>query len=93
MAAANRDPERFPDPDLFDITRQDNRHLAFGYAAHYCFGAPLARVEGQIAMDALLRRFSNLRLSEPQTLVWRTNLGLRGLNSLKIKFDRPRRSN
>jgi hypothetical protein len=87
MAAANRDPERFSNPDDFDITRQDNRHLAFGYAAHFCFGAPLARMEGQIAFDGLLRAFDNLQL-EPQTLTWRTNLGLRGLQSLKVKFDK-----
>jgi pimeloyl-[acyl-carrier protein] synthase len=85
MAAANRDPERFPDPDIFDITRKDNRHLAFGYAAHFCFGAALARVEGQEALEAIVRRLPNL-VAEPGPLVWRNNLGLRGLTAFPVRF-------
>jgi cytochrome P450 len=88
MGAANRDPERFPDPDRLDITRKDNRHLAFGAAAHFCFGAPLARIEGQIALGTLFRRLPNLRLQEGP-LTWIPNLGFRGLTRLPVAFTSP----
>ena len=85
LAAANRDPKRFPDPDLLDLMRTDNRHLAFGWAAHFCFGAPLARMEGQIAFNVLLHRLQNpVLLQDP--LEWRDNAGLRGLTELNIQF-------
>lgn len=86
MGAANRDPERFPDPDRLDIERPDNRHVAFGWAAHFCFGAPLARLEGQIALATILRRLPNLSLDTTAPLEWRHNLGLRGLNALPLRF-------
>lgn len=86
MGAANRDPERFPDPDRLDITRKDNRHVAFGFGAHFCFGAPLARMEAQIAFSSLLRRLPDLAL-EPSPIAWRENLGLRGLTALAVRFS------
>jgi cytochrome P450 len=87
MGAANRDPERFPDPDRLDMRRQDNRHVAFGFGAHFCFGAPLARIEGQIAFATILRRLSSLQ-TKPGPIIWRENLGLRGLIALPVSFDR-----
>jgi cytochrome P450 len=86
MAAGNRDPAQFPDPDRLDLMRPNNRHLAFGWAAHFCFGAPLARIEGHVAFSTLLRRLRNVAL-DPQPLVWRQNLGLRGLTALPVMFD------
>lgn len=87
MAAGNRDPQRFPNPDQLDITRTDNRHLAFGWASHFCFGAALARIEGQLTFEAIATRTRNLALAPNQTLEWRTNLGLRGLTVLRVTFD------
>jgi cytochrome P450 len=84
MGAANRDPERFPDPDAIDLARPDNRHVAFGWAAHFCFGAPLARIEGALAFETLLSRFSELSLAPDEEIQWRPNLGLRGLTSLRV---------
>jgi cytochrome P450 len=85
MGAANRDPERFPDPDRLDLGRRDNRHVAFGWGPHFCFGAALARIEGQIAFETVLRRMASPALV-PGRLSWRTNLGLRGLTSLPVSF-------
>jgi cytochrome P450 len=86
MAAANRDPEKFSDPDRLDVTRQPNKHVSFGWAAHFCFGAPLARLEGQIAFETLLRRFPGLALEPGPPLAWRENLGLRGLKALPVRL-------
>ncbi|HKT52179.1 MAG TPA: cytochrome P450 [Candidatus Angelobacter sp.] len=85
MGAGNRDPERFPDPDRLDLARTDNRHLAFGWAAHFCFGAALARIEGQVSFATILRRMPNLALQQVH-LRWRTNLGLRGLVTLPVSY-------
>ncbi len=87
MAAANRDPERFPDPDRLILDRKDNKHLAFGWSSHFCFGAPLARMEGQISFEVLLRRLGSLNL-KPGPLTWRENSGLRGLTALPVTFSK-----
>jgi cytochrome P450 len=87
LAAADHDPERFSGPDELDITRTDNRHLAFGKGIHHCLGAPLARMEGQIAISTLLRRMPNLRLKgSPESLSWRPGMILRGLRGLPVEF-------
>jgi cytochrome P450 len=86
-AIADRDPARFPDPDRLDITRQDNAHLAFGHGIHYCLGAPLARLEGQIAIATALRRLPGLTLAVPPgELRWRPG-PLRGPEHLPVTFD------
>jgi cytochrome P450 PksS len=94
IASANRDEWQFPDPDRLDIGREPNRHLAFGLGIHFCLGAPLARLEGQLALGALVTRFADLRLAvEPSTLRWRPGLVLRGLRSLPVRFaPQPARS-
>jgi cytochrome P450 len=86
MGAANRDPDRFADPDRLDLNRQDNRHLAFGWGPHFCFGAPLGRIEAQIAFEALLTRLPELELGGGP-LQWRENLKLRGLEKLPIRWQ------
>jgi cytochrome P450 len=87
LASANRDPERFADPDKFDISRADaNRHVAFGKGIHVCLGAPLARVEGQVAFSTLFRRFPELRLAVPAEEVRWDSSFLRGFARLPVLF-------
>jgi cytochrome P450 len=83
--AANRDPTQLPDPDGLDVGRRPNRHLTFGHGAHFCLGAPLARVEGQLALGTLLRRAPRLALAESNP-EWRESSVLRGLKRLNVTF-------
>ena len=85
MGAADRDPAQFPDPDRLNIARADNRHIAFGLGIHFCLGAPLARVEGQIAIGTLLRRLPKLALATERP-EYRQSLTLRGLAGLPVAF-------
>ena len=85
LASANRDACHFAQPDVLDVTRRDNRHLAFGLGIHYCLGAPLARLEGQIGLQTLFERFPNLRLAVPaEQLEWRSGVLFRGLKTLPV---------
>jgi len=87
IASANRDEQQFERADQFDITRSNNRHLSFGMGTHYCLGAPLARMEGQIAITALLKHMPKLRLRVPYNEIrWRPGLVLRGVKSLPVEF-------
>ncbi|MEU5128710.1 cytochrome P450 family protein [Streptomyces mobaraensis] len=88
LAAADRDPERFAEPDTLDLARSDNQHLGYGHGIHYCLGAPLARLEGRTALATLLRRLPDLRLSaDPDDLRWRGGLIMRGLRTLPVAFS------
>lgn len=87
IASANRDPRRFKNPETLDVARKDNKHLAFGQGIHYCVGAPLSRLEGEVAFMALTERLPDLRLGvPPEKLKWRSNLVLRGLKTLPVSF-------
>ncbi len=87
IGSANRDENAFSDPDRLDLTRANNRHLSFGQGIHYCLGAPLARMEGQIAINTLLRRAPDLRLRvAAESLTWRDGIMLRGLDRLPVAF-------
>jgi cytochrome P450 len=86
LTAADRDAERYPDPDVLDLHRDTGQHVAFGYGIHHCLGAPLARLEGEIAFRTLLDRFPDLALAaEPETLAWRSSTLIRGLTSLPVR--------
>jgi cytochrome P450 len=88
LLAANRDSDRFDEPDRFDVTRSASGHLAFGHGIHYCVGAPLARLEAEIAVGRLLERFGDLRLAaEPETLRWRDSTLMHGLEMLPVCVD------
>jgi cytochrome P450 len=88
LHSANRDPAVFRDPDRFDITREDAaKHLGFGNGIHYCLGAPLARMEGAIALNALVQRFPKMDLAVPvNSLEWNPSILLHGMTKMPVKY-------
>jgi cytochrome P450 len=88
VAAANRDPAQFKDPEKFDITRDPNEHVAFGEGIHFCIGAPLARMEARIAFESMLERFPRLQLKDPAIRPkYKGSYFLRGLESLPVAIE------
>jgi hypothetical protein len=85
LLAANRDPEVFAEPDRLDLTRGDTRHLSFGFGAHFCLGAALARLEGQIALGSAVARFPSMKLVD-EAPAWKPGIVLRGLQRLEIRL-------
>jgi cytochrome P450 len=83
LGAGNRDPEQFEDPDRLDVTRENVRHLSFGHGLHHCLGSKLARLEGALALEALITRFPDLRLDGE--IEWGTNTVLRGPSRLPLR--------
>lgn len=87
LSSANRDSEQFMNPDTLDVTRKVNNHIAFGKGIHYCLGAPLARLEGEIAINTLLRRMPKIRLKNNQSLLeWRPGMIIRGVKEIPVCF-------
>jgi cytochrome P450 len=85
LAAADRDPQRFADPDTLDLSRNLGGHLALGHGIHFCLGAPLARLEGRVAFSRLFARFPDLALAVPPSdLRWHAGLIMRGLHELPV---------
>jgi cytochrome P450 len=84
LLAANRDDTQFAEPDRLDVTRADNPHVAFGHGIHYCLGAPLARLEGEIAFGRLLAKFSDIALAVDGEPTYRSSTLMRGLESLPV---------
>jgi hypothetical protein len=87
LNAANRDPEMFAEPERFRVARTENRHLSFGYGPHFCLGAPLARLEAEIGVAALLRRRPTLALAD-EPLEWSDSFVLRGVKALPVRAAR-----
>lgn len=85
LAAANRDPSQFPDPARFDIQREGNKHVAFGYGIHFCLGAPLARLEGGVVINTILQRLPQIQLAT-DALHWRHDIAIRSLDALPVTF-------
>ena len=87
LAAADRDPVQFAEPDELDLARPASQHVAFGHGIHFCLGAPLARLEGEVAFGALLSRFPSLSLeADPATLRWRRSSLIHGLETLPVRL-------